>query len=202
MVSPEQPNRNTTKPYEEIEVNSLDDFWKEVKEAKTRDSIFRGHQRADYELSSTLVRFVKNDIYCNQPPPGWKIQCYKVEKELFGLFQQYAYPIVEKPESLSFWHWLVLMRHHGLPVRLIDWTANPEMALYFAIQESDCKEKKSERKNTNIRAVVWTLKRFQRDKPLEGAVHKTYWPRTFSDLTALDNRVGRKDKEGIQGEDG
>ena len=53
------------------------------------------------------------------------------EADLMNRFKQNAHEFLDvRPQGE--WEWMLLARHHGLPSRLLDWTENPLVGLYFA----------------------------------------------------------------------
>jgi hypothetical protein len=81
---------------------------------------FRGHADATWKLLPSLTRTAHPDA----------------EVALIKRFKQNAYSIMGTDAPKEEWHWLFLMQHHGAPTRLLDWSENPLVALYFAVSEA------------------------------------------------------------------
>jgi hypothetical protein len=88
--------------------------------------IFRGVSSPKHYLLPSIGREV---VY----GPYKQIQ----EERLFEEFRLRAIGLISDPR-LNDWDWLAYAQHIGVPTRLLDWTTNPLVAVYFALEaESD-----------------------------------------------------------------
>lgn len=90
---------------------------------------FRGQANKDWKLEPKLLRL--------NPMPS--------ESHLLNRFKQNASFILERPPRSDF-DWLFLMQHYSIPTRLLDWTENPLVGLYFSLIS-----------NAEVDGALWVL---------------------------------------------
>ncbi|WP_429180021.1 FRG domain-containing protein [Aeromonas salmonicida] len=70
-------------------------------------------------------------------------------EEMFNDFKIKAVPFLEQEPKNDF-EWMFLMQHYGVPTRLLDWTTNALIALYFAIESEPSNQEVYEDEYTPI----------------------------------------------------
>lgn len=125
-----------------IEVTSLMQLMEEVE--NSLDTLngprwFRGcGNYPTYELEPTLFRH--KDVKSRNLDP------LALEQRVKSRFLQTSPPFLKTTPQTDF-EWLFLQQHYGVPTRLLDWTENPFIALYFALSSS----------RSGVDACVWML---------------------------------------------
>ncbi|MBI9047522.1 MAG: FRG domain-containing protein [Anaerolineaceae bacterium] len=100
-----------------------------------------------------------------------------IEAHMFRLFKEKSIPFLSNT-SRDDWEFLALAQHYKLPTRLLDWTWNPFVAVYFSVK--DC-EKEDGAVYTLYAAIVPSHKPCS--DPLETSGYCIYNPPHF------DNRI-------------
>jgi hypothetical protein len=86
---------------------------------------FRGSGKTTYTLSPSIHR------HATLSSPEKIIE---LETQIMDRFNQRSVPFLMRPvDKKNDWEVLFFMQHYGIPTRLLDWSENPFISLYFAL---------------------------------------------------------------------
>jgi hypothetical protein len=108
----------------DIIVNSFNDLHN-VFQQYSGKCLFRGVQDSEQHTLIPKIGRIINTYSIDQG--------LELEKDILRSFKRQALPHIDWIPQND-WEWLALAQHHGLPTRLLDWTRNPFVATYFAIE--------------------------------------------------------------------
>lgn len=84
-----------------------------------KEWIFRGHENVRFPLKPSIARI--------KPKEG------TIPSMEATMLEEFERRYLNSPSNK--WDLLALAQHHGLPTRLLDWTQNPLVAMFFAVDK-------------------------------------------------------------------
>ncbi len=121
MSVPSEHNTIRVESWSELQDALFTDSWNDELGRFRSRYAYRGLSDLEYPLETTLMRL--------------RGRYAELERHLIRNFRKYAHRNVVERET--FWQWLAVAKHYGLPARLLDWTYSPYIALHFATANID-----------------------------------------------------------------
>jgi hypothetical protein len=106
----------------EFAIGSVGEFELALRRLWDRHCVHRGEDASGYVLRPRAGRFEPAE------------QAVETGKTLLEEFKKRALPLLTRTPA-SDWEWLALAHEHGLATRLLEWTMNPLVATFWAVQE-------------------------------------------------------------------
>ena len=112
----------------EQKIASLPEYLQRIEELYTGNYsvLFRGQRCKDWDLTPRIGRTIFRRRYSS---------LLDTEIKMLDEFERFSLPHLGNRDISSKWDLLALAQHHGLPTRLLDWTTNPLVALWFAVEK-------------------------------------------------------------------
>lgn len=123
---------------DKIKIKSVSEYLENVNSFEQQHIaqwVFRGQGNDEYDLIPSLFRIDLENTFID-----WK----DLEEYMLKVFEREARPFSEFQPNDAL-ELLSIAQHHGLPTRLLDWSTNPLVALFFAVEDY-----KSEVKNSAV----------------------------------------------------
>jgi hypothetical protein len=133
---------------QEIPIKSFEDFIRIVTTYDGEYTIYRGVEYKDFDLKPKFGRII---ISSNRDP-------LREEKQILQQFKRRIIPWYLNINTTEWdeWEWVALAAHHGLPTRLLDWTRNPLVAAYFAVEKKHLPDELKKHKEDS---AIYVLKK-------------------------------------------
>jgi hypothetical protein len=105
-------------------------------------TLTRSWFRGSCSAWNNLIPGIFREKYCNDVIHEWRPE---IEFCMIEDFKRTAPAQADNlPNNDNYIEWLLLMQHHGVPTRLLDWTESVLVALYFAVSDVEYKEEDGE----------------------------------------------------------
>lgn len=172
-------------------ISKLSEFLKCIEINSNEVTWYRGESK-EYEL---LIPKIYRNIKSDDSNLFKTSEINMILKKEFNYFQEFrrrAKSIVTQIEKEDFWSWYFLIQHYGGATRLLDWTSNPMVALFIALDSN-----RDSNENPIIHLLAPTILSSLAFKNIENCVDETtkiLYPGEKETNRWISNILNEKDK--------